>query len=82
MKNVSQTRYFKATSPKVDALKLNRRFYIMAVKTYTVEEIAKQLDISPRTVREYIRKGKLKAVKVGNKYIISEDNYRHFVNGD
>ncbi len=65
-----------------EGIKLNRRFYIMAVKTYTVEEVAKQLDISPRTVREYIRKGKLKAVKVGNKYIISEDNYRHFVNGD
>ena len=54
----------------------------MAVKTYTVEEVSKQLDISPRTVREYIRKGKLKAVKIGNKYIISEDNYRRFVNGD
>lgn len=54
----------------------------MVVKTYTVEEVAQLLDISVRTVREYIRKGKLKAVKVGNKYIISEDNYRHFVNGD
>lgn len=53
----------------------------MVIKTYTVEEVATQLDISPRTVREYIRKGKLKAVKIGNKYIISEDNYRDFVNG-
>lgn len=60
---------------------LKKGVYIMAIKTYTVDEVATQLDISPRTVREYIRKGKLKAVKVGNKYIISEDNYRDFVNG-
>lgn len=60
---------------------LKKEFYIMAIKTYTVDEVASQLDISPRTVREYIRKGKLKAVKIGNKYIISEDNYRNFVNG-
>ncbi|MBG3870459.1 helix-turn-helix domain-containing protein [Staphylococcus haemolyticus] len=53
----------------------------MAVKTYTVDEVSELLGISARTVREYIRKGKLKAVKVGNKYIISEDNYRDFVNG-
>jgi excisionase family DNA binding protein len=62
-------------------IKNKRSLYIMAIKTYTVEEVATQLDISPRTVREYIRKGKLKAVKIGNKYIISEDNYRDFVNG-
>ena len=60
---------------------LKKGVYIMAIKTYTVDEVATQLDISPCTVREYIRKGKLKAVKVGNKYIISEDNYRDFVNG-
>lgn len=53
----------------------------MAVKTYTVDEVSELLGISARTIREYIRKGKLKAVKVGNKYIISEDNYRDFVNG-
>ncbi|WP_210123649.1 MULTISPECIES: helix-turn-helix domain-containing protein [unclassified Staphylococcus] len=54
----------------------------MAVKTYTVEEVAEMLGVSARTIREYIRKEKIKAVKVGNKYIISEDNYRKFVNGD
>lgn len=54
----------------------------MAVETYTVEQVAEQLGISVRTIREYIRKGKIKAVKVGNKYIISEDNFRDFVNGE
>ncbi|MFW0762079.1 helix-turn-helix domain-containing protein [Staphylococcus cohnii] len=53
----------------------------MAVETYTVEQIAEQLGVSVRTIREYVRDGKIKAVKVGNKYIISEDNFRDFVNG-
>lgn len=54
----------------------------MAVETYTVEQIAEQLGVSVRTIREYVRDGKIKAVKVGNKYIISEDNFRDFVNGE
>lgn len=53
----------------------------MTVKTYTVSDIAKYLGVTERTIREYIKSGKIKAVKVGNKYIISEDNYRDFVNG-
>ena len=31
---------------------LKKGVYIMAIKTYTVDEVATQLDISPRTVRE------------------------------
>lgn len=54
----------------------------MAVETYTVEQVAEQLGVSVRTIREYVRDGKIKAVKVGNKYIISEDNFRKFVNGE
>lgn len=53
----------------------------MTVKTYTVSDIAHDLGVTERTIREYIKSGKIKAVKVGNKYIISEDNYRNFVNG-
>lgn len=53
----------------------------MTVKTYTVSDIAQDLGVTERTIREYIKNGKIKAVKVGNKYIISEDNYRDFVNG-
>ena len=53
----------------------------MTVKTYTVSDIAQDLGVTERTIREYIKSGKIKAVKVGNKYIISEDNYRDFVNG-
>ncbi|WP_071860455.1 helix-turn-helix domain-containing protein [Escherichia coli] len=43
--------------------------------------MAQDLGVTERTIREYIKSGKIKAVKVGNKYIISEDNYRDFVNG-
>ncbi|PTF24748.1 hypothetical protein BUY31_06930 [Staphylococcus cohnii] len=34
------------------------------------------------TVREYIKRGKLKASKVGRKYIITLNNYKDFINGN
>ena len=33
--------------------------------TYTIEEVAKILRVSPQTVRNLVRQGKLKAFKVG-----------------
>ncbi|PKE20732.1 helix-turn-helix domain-containing protein [Macrococcoides caseolyticum] len=54
----------------------------MSVKTYTVDEVAKMLDCTERTIRNYIKAGKIKAVKMGRKYIISEDNYKKFINGE
>lgn len=61
--------------------KLNRGVK-MSTKVYTTEEVSKMIDVSERTIRNYIKAGKIKAVKVGNKYIISEDNYMKFINGE
>ena len=36
---------------------------------YTTEEVAKLLQIDPETVRRYVRTGKLRAVKLGGKFI-------------
>lgn len=50
-------------------------------RSYTTEEIADFLGVNVRTVREAIQKGELKAVKVGKRFMISEDNYNKFING-
>lgn len=44
----------------------------------TIEEVAKTLGVSARTIHRYIRKGLLEANKVGTKLYISEDSLRHF----
>lgn len=53
----------------------------MDYKAYTLKEVSEKLDIHITTLRSYVKSGKLKATKLGNKYIVSEDNYIDFVNG-
>ncbi|MDW4362510.1 helix-turn-helix domain-containing protein [Staphylococcus saprophyticus] len=50
-------------------------------KFYTLKEIEDNLRISNRTLRRYIKSGKLKAVKIGGKYVVSESNYNDFISG-
>lgn len=40
----------------------------------TVKEVADRLKLTPYTVREWIREGKLKASKVGGVWRVKEDN--------
>lgn len=51
------------------------------MKYYEVSEMAQKLDIAENTLRKYIREERVKAVKVGKRYIISEENYNKFING-
>ena len=41
---------------------MNQRFY-------TTDEVAKLLQIDPESVRRYVRRGTLRAVKLGGKFI-------------
>lgn len=54
---------------------------IADVKAYNVQEAAELLDVSPQTIRSYIKQGKLKAQKAGNKYIITEETLKAFIQG-
>ncbi|HKV56883.1 MAG TPA: helix-turn-helix domain-containing protein [Ktedonobacteraceae bacterium] len=44
----------------------------------TVEEVAKELRINPKTVRQYITSGDLMAILVGKGYKISRDDLEDF----
>jgi excisionase family DNA binding protein len=46
---------------------------------YSVDEVAEQLGLHVRTVRGYVRDGRLPAVRIGKQYRISRENLEAFV---
>lgn len=48
-------------------------------KFYSLKELEDNLKVSNRTLLRYIKSGKLKAVKIGGKYVVSESNYNDFI---
>jgi DNA-binding transcriptional MerR regulator len=48
---------------------------------YSVLEVSKMSDITPTTLRKYLKEGKLKGQKIGNRYFISEKNIKTFFGG-
>lgn len=51
------------------------------IELYDLDELSRKLKVHIVTLRRYIKLGKLKASKIGQRYWISEDNLRDFVNG-
>lgn len=49
------------------------------MKTYTVSQAAKYCHCHPKTIREYIRQGKLVASKVGRAYCIRQSKLDEFL---
>ena len=52
------------------------------MKYYSPEEIGEQFNVKPGTVRKWIREGKLKALKLGGLYRVSEENLQKFIKGE
>jgi excisionase family DNA binding protein len=50
------------------------------LKVYTLEEIAELLHITRRTLYTYVKEGKLKAVKFGKYWRVTEKNLEEFLN--
>ena len=46
---------------------------------YTVEKVAKLLEMHPKTIQRYIREGKLSAKKVGKSWRIFEHDLKEFM---
>jgi excisionase family DNA binding protein len=47
-----------------------------------LKDLSKKLTISIRTLREYVKSGRLKARKVGRAYYITEPNLMAFLDPD
>lgn len=46
------------------------------------EEVAKRLAISPKNVREYLREGRIKTMKVGRLWRVRESDLQQYLKGD
>ena len=74
------------TSAAGEAAQRARRLRIEALKRelvggdlFSAVEVAEILDVHPRTVSEYVREGRLKALQLGGGWKISESALRAFV---
>ena len=52
---------------------------IEGIKFYTIPEIAEALNVTPQTVRAYIKQGKLKGQRIGRPILITENNLKEFL---
>jgi len=52
------------------------------IRLYGLQEIAEALNVTRRTLYNYLKQGKLKAVKIGKEWRVSEDNLHRFLNGE
>ena len=59
-----------------------RQEQLNSFKVYSLTEIEPVLGVTHRTLLQYVKDGKLKAVKIGGKWKISEENLRAFINGN
>jgi excisionase family DNA binding protein len=49
------------------------------IKFYTVQEIAQALQVTPQTVRAYIKQGKIRAQRIGRPLLITESSLKEFL---
>ena len=52
---------------------------IINTKLYDVKDLVDLLSLSDRTVRAYLREGKIKARKIGLRWRVTEDNLKKFL---
>ena len=50
------------------------------MKYFSPEDIGKQYNVKPATVRKWIREGKLQAARLGGLWRISEEQLQEFIN--
>lgn len=48
---------------------------------FTVDEVAKQLQVLPATVREWLKSGQLKGIKIGRLWRIRQEELDKFLKG-
>lgn len=61
---------------------MNKQETLNSIKLYTLTELEPVLGVTHRTLLTYVKEKKLKAVKVGGKWKVTEENLRAFLNGE
>jgi len=66
---------------------LNQRGVLKVIRIgkkrfYLVDDLVKILPITSLTIREYLRKGKIKGQKIGRLWYVSKENLEAFLEGD
>ena len=61
--------------------KENRLDTLNNIKLYTLTELEDVLGVTHRTLQTYMKSGKLKGVKIGGKWKVTEENLMRFING-
>ena len=52
---------------------------IEGIKFYTVPETAQALNVTPQTIRTWIKQGKIKSQRIGRPILITENNLKEFL---
>jgi len=52
---------------------------IEGIKFFTISDVAEILNVTPQTVRAYIKRGRLKGQRIGRPTLITESNLRAFL---
>jgi len=52
---------------------------IEGIKFYTISETARALNVTPQTIRAYIKQGRLKGQRIGRPILITENNLKEFL---
>lgn len=55
---------------------------IDGTKLYEVEDLVRMLGLSRVTVQTYLRAGRIKGVKIGKRWHVSEKNLKDFLGGN
>ena len=54
---------------------------IEGIKFHTIPETAEALNVTPQTIRAWIKKGRIKSQRIGRPILITENNLKEFLNG-
>jgi excisionase family DNA binding protein len=52
---------------------------IEGIRFYNVRETAKVLQVTPQTIRLYIKQGRIKSKRIGRPFLIAEKNLKSFL---
>lgn len=55
---------------------------IGGIKLYEVEDLVRMLKLSRITVQAYLRSGRMKGVKIGKQWHVTEKNLKDFLSGE